>query len=553
MRIGFISREFPPFFGGGVGIYVLEMSRALARIGHEVHVFTVATDDRDHHADPPDIFVHRAKYDLPEPSDRWLAEDLIKANELLYGAESFHGAVTDFLRQHPLDIVEAPEVEGPGFFLLADPGWTVPTVVNCHSPMWMYQRANRQSPIRGQHFEQLCIAMADGVCAPSRYLAGQIEDELQLKRPMNVLPHPFSAHRFCESFTPPGKKTVLFVGRLEALKGVVELLSAAFMVLDKHPDTQFIFAGGDTMTAPGGGMMKQYLQSLIPAQWADRIRFAGKIPRDKLPPLYKSASFCALLSRFDNFPNVCLESMACGRGAVVGKNTGMPELMGDSCVPCNVGDIDNIAEVMTSLLDDPSRCNQLGQSGFHRVRENFDPVLCAKQRTVFYESVIAKCAGLSEFDRRISQVPPVCFLNSIPELSTMIRTMQPTSGPDHCVAFSPAIAKVIALFKTADKPVFIALYGAGKHSRKLLLQNALLLQNGIKVTAILDDDPDKHGKSILNIPILPPLEATTLDIGCVVLSSDFAEEALWQASAFLREAGMAVFRLYAPQKSKGAP
>ena len=59
MKICFLSRDYPPNLVGGVGTYVLEISRALAGLGHEVHVITGAAEGQGPESLQDGVRVHR--------------------------------------------------------------------------------------------------------------------------------------------------------------------------------------------------------------------------------------------------------------------------------------------------------------------------------------------------------------------------------------------------------------------------------------------------------------------------------------------------------------
>lgn len=84
----------------------------------------------------------------------------------------------------------------------------------------------------------------------------------------------------------------------------------------------------------------------------------------------------------------------------------------------------------------------------------------------------------------------------------------------------------------------LGVYGAGKHTRDVL---DLLQASPVPVAAMIDDAPDAGGWPW---PVVAPAKAAGLGIDGVIISSDQHERALWQASAPLRAAGMAVLPTY---------
>lgn len=547
MNIGFVSREYPPFFGGGVGTYVYQMSRALAAAGHQVQVFTVRTGADDHVADPPGVHVHRVAYAPPGPDEGGLSGPWTRANGWLHAARLFRDQVLDFTRKHKLDVVELPEWEAPGWLLLLDWRWNVPTVVNCHTPTWLLQELNLQAPLAGQRLEKLQLALADAVCAPCTPMARRVARGVDLENPITVVAHPYFAEDVVAEPVPPTGKRLLYVGRLEHRKGVITLIDAAQRVLAAEPDAELLLVGGDTNTRPGGGSMKEFLENRIAPEYRDRIRFVDNVPAHELFPLFADAAFCVFPSIFENFPNVCLEAMAAGRTAVVGDDSGMVEMLGDAGVTVPPQDVEALTAAVLALLRDPARVQTLGHRAWRRGREVFAPAKIAAERAAFYDLVRRRLDGRSTLKTRLARVAPSVWVDTMPEYAATFRQL--LTGTRHeGAAEDPLVARVLQrvhLLLPDVRQVRVALYGAGRHTQQLAPFFHALDRRGVTVAMVLDDEPSRHGTTIGGVMVAGPQAALEAQLDAVVLSSDAAEPLLWEKSSALRNAGMLVIRLYA--------
>ena len=85
----------------------------------------------------------------------------------------------------------------------------------------------------------------------------------------------------------------------------------------------------------------------------------------------------------------------------------------------------------------------------------------------------------------------------------------------------------------------LALYGAGRFTRRALSARQYGFQEH-PIVAILDDDPALAGSRIAHLPVIRPREALARGVDAVVLSTDCHGGLLWEASAFLRDAGVHV-------------
>ncbi|MCB9477609.1 MAG: glycosyltransferase [Deltaproteobacteria bacterium] len=547
MKIGFVTRQFPPEFGGGVGTYVAEVSRALAEQGHEVHVFTIRRpDDRPADGDPPGVHVHRLRWDPPAADARGLSGFWHAANEWLHAASLFHDALLDFAASTRLDIVEFPEWEAPGWLTLLSAEWTTPSVVNCHTPSDFINELNQTPALRGTSFEWLEMALADAVCAPCQAMADYIDGRVRLVGTPRVLPHPFDADAFCRepSPWPADSKRIAFVGRLEPRKGILTLMDAMERVWQIAPDVHLDLIGADTPDAPGGGSMSEYLTSRLTDATAQRVRFVGKVDRAVLATHLAEARFCVFPSRFENFPNVCLEAMAAGRAVIAGRRSGMVDMLADDGVYVDPDDAEGLAAKILTLWNAPERCAAIGSKVARRVRENFAPAKIAAARVAFYEHVVGAYAGQSSLDRRLARVDNAVWEAVMPDIADAVDLMLHRRVDEVTQGVHPVAERIVQKVAPERGIKRIAFYGAGQHTRKLLSSQSYLEQHGLRILAVIDDSPDQRGLTLGEWPIVSRSDAVGMDLDAVVLSSDTIESTLWANSEIFLNAGIEVVRLY---------
>jgi FkbM family methyltransferase len=87
----------------------------------------------------------------------------------------------------------------------------------------------------------------------------------------------------------------------------------------------------------------------------------------------------------------------------------------------------------------------------------------------------------------------------------------------------------------------VILYGAGTHTRATL---PVAVAEGLRIEAIIDDNPASHGSRIDGIPIVPLDRAISMNPDAIVLSANSFEEALWTKAAKARSVGIDVVRMY---------
>jgi len=112
-------------------------------------------------------------------------------------------------------------------------------------------------------------------------------------------------------------KIVLFVGRIEPLKGIDQLLRA-MTYLQNGQGLRLVIIGGDEHSQYEMERLQKLSRAL---HIGGSVTFPGLIKHEKLPYFYSAADVCVIPSYYESFGLVALESMACGT-PVVATNVG---------------------------------------------------------------------------------------------------------------------------------------------------------------------------------------------------------------------------------------
>ncbi len=150
----------------------------------------------------------------------------------------------------------------------------------------------------------------------------------------------------------PGRM-ILFVGRMEPLKGIDNLLQARSRL--KHvPGLQMLLLGGDRHSLAEASRLTALANDL---GLDGSVLFLGSVRQDLLPYFYSAADACVIPSHYESFSLVALESLACGTPVVATDVGDLKNIIHDGAsgyvVPVN--DPDELARGIESLLSWPSR------------------------------------------------------------------------------------------------------------------------------------------------------------------------------------------------------
>ena len=105
-----------------------------------------------------------------------------------------------------------------------------------------------------------------------------------------------------------GHKILLFVGRIDPLKGIDRLLTA-LPILDEEQKLKLLVVGGGEDSKTEVERLQRLSRSL---DIQDAVSFAGIVEQKELPLYYSAADVCVIPSYYESFGLVALESLACG-------------------------------------------------------------------------------------------------------------------------------------------------------------------------------------------------------------------------------------------------
>ncbi len=112
------------------------------------------------------------------------------------------------------------------------------------------------------------------------------------------------------------RPTLLAVGNLVGLKRHLLIVEA----LAGLPEVDLIIVGEGPKRAAIEALAREF-------RLADRVRLLGRVPQDRLPDIYTAADLLLLVSTSEGWPNVLLESMACGTAVVVSEIDGIADIV----------------------------------------------------------------------------------------------------------------------------------------------------------------------------------------------------------------------------------
>ena len=172
--------------------------------------------------------------------------------------------------------------------------------------------------------------------------------------------HPLVLSDLRERYELPDVPFLLSLGTIEPRKNIGMLIAAFENLLTQNPDLEahLVLAG-----AAGWESMREIKQKI---DACPQVSYIGFVRDEDLPGLYSSARAVCYVSKYEGFGLPILEAMACGTPAIIGDNSSMPEVAGDSGLAADCDDISSITSCMERILRDQELHRSLSEKAIRR-------------------------------------------------------------------------------------------------------------------------------------------------------------------------------------------
>jgi glycosyltransferase involved in cell wall biosynthesis len=154
-------------------------------------------------------------------------------------------------------------------------------------------------------------------------------------------------HGFRRKHALVSRRFILFVGRMNLIKGPDLLLRAFCHLKDKHQNIDLVFVG------PDGGLLTE-LQSLVQMQGAEsRVHFVGYLGRADKSDAYHAAELLVIPSRHEAMSIVALEAGVCGTPVVLTDQCGFNQLEEKGCGWVVPATVEGLQRGLDAVLSNP--------------------------------------------------------------------------------------------------------------------------------------------------------------------------------------------------------
>jgi starch synthase len=402
MRVGLMTREYPPNVYGGAGVHVEYLSRELAKkIEVEVHCWgNQSSDDGNLHV---------------RGAEPWSLITESTQEKFKAALETLTLNIAQMVQLGKLDIVHTHTwyVAMAGF--LAKKLFNIPFVLTTHSlePLRAWKAEQLGSGYAmSSWMERTAIMDADAIIAVSQGTRADIMRAYPEVDParIHVIYNGIDLQEYQQTSSTaaltkygvdPSKPYVLFVGRVTRQKGVTHLVEA---IQYMPAGTQVVLCAGAPDTPEIAAEMREKVgeaRKLNPnVVWIEKM-----VTKPEAIELYSNCAVFCCPSIYEPFGIINLEAMACRAPVVASATGGILEVVVDGetgylvpfeADPVTTFPIDtakfarDLAAKVYALLADPAKAKKFGEAGRKRVEDTFAWSAIADQTIELYRKLIAK-------------------------------------------------------------------------------------------------------------------------------------------------------------------
>ncbi len=356
MTICYVTREFFPFYYGGIGSHFYFQMKMMQGRGHRIILIT---------NEYPNVEKHLVAkyYDGIEIVYTDASLDNFQTHQNLGNSFLMWKALDGLIAagETKIDFVILPDCGAEGFFIILNQALNdmypdIKLVIEVEGPMNMVAVKNRDSI--DEHFtltrlmEEFTFRNVKYFTFPTQIMMNELKDQIKIeeinyKLVPNLVNNDFVPDTVKQN---PVTKNVFFVGRLEYRKGADLLIQAFIQTIEETNcnDAQLFFVGKDQYWNDYGKTFQEYWCEILTAQQLSKIHFLQFLPHDELIERLAESRVCVFPSRWEPFGNVALEAILAGVPVIVPKGTGLEEIVDrdyDWLFDAeNVGELKNVLE-----------------------------------------------------------------------------------------------------------------------------------------------------------------------------------------------------------------
>lgn len=368
--------ELPPHNSGGLGVACYNMCKSMSK--QNLSIDFAVPYSAEHKIDFMNVkpVINQSikeiqKSGLAYESFKYIYKDgSISQISLMEQVEFYSNQIPEVIKNTNYEIIHAHDWLTFKAAIRAKDILNKPLIAHVHATE--FDRSGGQSGNKLVHeIEYMGLISADEIIAVSELTKKLIVDKYSIpSSKIKVIHNSIDIDEFCnldetnayvylEQMKRLGYKVVSNIGRITIQKGLVNLLQAAKMVLEKHPKTFFLIVGS-------GDQYEELIELSAELGISQNIIFTNFQRGKNLRDAFKIADLFVLPSISEPFGLTALESMAYKTPVLVSRQSGVSETI-NNCLKVDFWDIREMANKIIACVSQNALRNELSKQGYNEI------------------------------------------------------------------------------------------------------------------------------------------------------------------------------------------
>lgn len=373
---------YPAWSYGGTPRVVFELCRELVKKGHNVTVYTTDVIDKDSRqsavGSQRSINCIEAEVEGIKVKYFRNLSNSLAFNQKVFISPAISKALKENLKQ--FDIVHLHEFRtlqnATAYKYLIK--YKIPYVLSAHGSVLRLMGKNFLKMLFDNYIGFKILKSAKKVVAVSKIEVGQYISMGVAADKITVIPNGINLFefnntgqlrgKFRERYNLSDKKILLFIGRLNAIKGIDFLLNAFAILAKDVKDTILVIAG------PDDGYKNEIIRRINLLKIHDKVLLIdGLYGEDKISAM-KDADIFIYPSRHEIFGIAPLEALMCGTPVIVTENCGCADFLREANggIVVKYQDISGLLDAIQNILDKKEETKKTASRGMELVQRKFN-------------------------------------------------------------------------------------------------------------------------------------------------------------------------------------
>ena len=380
MKIAFLTSEYPHAktgFSAGIGTSILNLSKGLLQLGHQVTIVIYGQDQDETFTDNGLTF-YKIKNRKLKGFSRILTQKKIQKQ------------INTLVDKGEIDIVEAADWTG----ITSNIKLKCPLVVKLHgSDTYFCHLDQRPVKFLNKFREKRALQKADAWLSVSQYTATVTKELFALPNDFTIIPNGIDLAYFSigETINNTEENTILYFGTLIRKKGSLELPLIFNEVYKQNKQAKLVLVGRDaTDITTGNPSVWSMMQPLFDTAAFQNVTYLGSVPYNQMKTHINASTVCVFPTFAEALPVSWIEAMAMEK-AIVASDIGWAKEVIDDGINgflVNPKAHQAYAEKINILLENSSLRNQIGTAAKAKVQQKFSNGVVAQQTAAFYQEKI---------------------------------------------------------------------------------------------------------------------------------------------------------------------